>query len=193
MRQTAKRCGIPSLSPPFRHRPTRGYHPSASHGAPTLSGYVLTLSIVRPPLRHGPIVLRSAVNGGEAPMADGLLRATGCDAHAGTHDRARLFTNHLHAPARESSGQASTQTNRKAKHHCTTPRASAAKSLRLRLRLGLITKPKSRHAYETLTHGLRSLRFRHASCRKRELLEVLRAVQDTRTSTEIWLMPVSRV
>ena len=32
------------------------------------------------PPSHGPIVLRSPVNGSEAPMADGLLRATGCDA-----------------------------------------------------------------------------------------------------------------
>jgi hypothetical protein len=42
------RCGIPALSSPFRHRRTRDYHPSASHGAPTLSGHVLTLWIVRP-------------------------------------------------------------------------------------------------------------------------------------------------
>ena len=48
MRQTAKWCGIPALSSPFRHRRTRDYHPSASHGAPTLSGHVLTLWIVRP-------------------------------------------------------------------------------------------------------------------------------------------------
>ena len=56
-----------------------------------------------------------------------------------------------------------------------------------------ITKRKSRHAFDPLTHGLRSLRFRYASYRKRELLEVLRAVQDTRTWTEIRLVPVSRV
>ena len=56
-----------------------------------------------------------------------------------------------------------------------------------------ITKREPRHAYEPLTHGLLLLRFRYASYRKRELLEVLRAVQDTRTSTEIRLMPVSRV
>ena len=56
-----------------------------------------------------------------------------------------------------------------------------------------ITKRKSRHAYEPLTHGLRSLRFRNASYRKRELFEVLRAVQDAWTWTEIWLMPVPRV
>ena len=56
-----------------------------------------------------------------------------------------------------------------------------------------ITKRKSLHAYEPLTHGLRSLRFRYASYRKRELLEVLRVVQDTRTWTEIRLVPVSRV
>ncbi len=42
-------------------------------------------------------------------------------------------------------------------------------------------------------HGLRSLWFRNASLRKFELLKVLRAVQNTRTSTEIWLVPVSRV
>ncbi len=29
MRQTAKRCGIPALTSPFGHRPTRDYHPSA--------------------------------------------------------------------------------------------------------------------------------------------------------------------
>ena len=47
-----------------------------------------------------------------------------------------------------------------------------------------ITKTKSRHAYEPLTHALRSLRFRYASYRKFKLLEVLRAVPDARTSTE---------
>ena len=56
-----------------------------------------------------------------------------------------------------------------------------------------ITKRKSRHAFDPLTHGLRSLRFRYASYRKRELLEVLRAVPDAWTSTEIRLVPVSRV
>ena len=56
-----------------------------------------------------------------------------------------------------------------------------------------ITKRKSRHAFDPLTHGLRSLRFRYASYRKRELLEVLRAVPDAWTSTEIRLVPLSRV
>ena len=56
-----------------------------------------------------------------------------------------------------------------------------------------ITKTKSRHAYEPLTHALRSLRFRYASYRKFKLLEVLRAVPDAWTSTEIRLVPLSRV
>ena len=47
-----------------------------------LGGMFLTLWIARLPLSHGPIVLRSPVNGSEAPMADGLLRAAGCDARS---------------------------------------------------------------------------------------------------------------
>ena len=56
-----------------------------------------------------------------------------------------------------------------------------------------ITKRKSLHAYEPLTHGLRSLRFRYASYRKFGMLKVLRAVPDAWTSTEIRLVPLSRV
>ena len=40
VRHTAKRSGIPALSSPFRLRPTRDYHPSASSRAPKLSGHV---------------------------------------------------------------------------------------------------------------------------------------------------------
>ena len=48
-----------------------------------LGGTFLTLWIARLPLSHGPIVLRSPVNGGEAPMCGGVyvqrdvMRATG--------------------------------------------------------------------------------------------------------------------
>jgi hypothetical protein len=56
-----------------------------------------------------------------------------------------------------------------------------------------IIKRKSRHAYEPLTHGLLLLRFRYASYRKRELLKLLRDVQNARSSTEAWLVPVPRV
>ena len=59
MRHTSAIVAVPSQA-------TRDYHPSASHGVPTLSGHVLTLSIARLPLSHGPIVLRSTVNGSEA-------------------------------------------------------------------------------------------------------------------------------
>ena len=62
------------------------------------------------------------------------------------------------------------------------------------------TKTQSNHKEQTPTrirtvsaHGLRSLRIQSASHRKFGMLKVLRAVQSTRTSAEIWLMPVSRV
>ena len=121
----------------------------------------------------------------------------------------------VHAPARESSRQALRQNlkaSTTAQHHVHAHPAVGITSTEpgrkarpckpggrarpreiFETKTQTITKRKSRHAYEPLTHGLRSLRFRNASYRKRELLEVLRAVQDTRTSTEIWLVPVSRV
>ena len=62
------------------------------------------------------------------------------------------------------------------------------------------TKTQSNQKEQTPTrirtvsaHGLRSLWFRNASHRKFGMLKALRAVQNTRTSTEIWLVPVSRV
>ena len=62
------------------------------------------------------------------------------------------------------------------------------------------TKTQSNHKKQTPTHirtvsahGLRSLRIRNTSYRKFVLRKILHAVHDTRTSTEIWLMPVSRV
>jgi len=62
------------------------------------------------------------------------------------------------------------------------------------------TKTQSNHKVQTPTHirtvsahGLRSLRIRNTSHRKFVLRKILHAVHDTRTSTEIWLMPVSRV
>ena len=64
-----------------RPRPTRDYHPAPSHGAPTLSGHVLTFWIARPPLSHGPT--RASFPLREA-QARKFLSATGCDVHAGT-------------------------------------------------------------------------------------------------------------
>jgi hypothetical protein len=62
------------------------------------------------------------------------------------------------------------------------------------------TKTQSNQKEQTPTrirtvsaHGLRSLWFRNASHRKFGMPKVLRAMQNTRTSTEIWLVPVSRV
>ena len=62
------------------------------------------------------------------------------------------------------------------------------------------TKTQSNHREQTPTrirtvsaHGLRSLRIQNAWNRKFELLKVLHPVQNTRTSAEVWLMPVSRV
>ena len=62
------------------------------------------------------------------------------------------------------------------------------------------TKTQSTHKERTpisirtvSAHGLRSLRFQNAWYRKFGMLKVLHAVQDERTSTEVWLMPVSRV
>ena len=102
-------------------------------------------------------------------------------------------TAHHHVHAHPAVGITSTEPGRKA-----SPCASLAgglgpaKSLRLRPDSDYHNR-KSRHAYEPLTHGLRSLRFRYASYRKFGMLKVLRAVQDSRASTEIWPMPVSRV
>ena len=122
---------------------------------------------------------------------------------------------HVHASARESSRQALRQNlkaSTTAQHHVHAHPAVGITSTEpgrkarpckpggrarpreiFETKTQTVTKRKSLHAYEPLTHGLRSLRFRYASYRKRELLEVLRAVQDTRTWTEIWLVPVSRV
>ena len=100
-------------------------------------------------------------------------------------------TAHQHVHAHPAVGITSTEPGRKASPCKPGGRARPREIFETKTQS--ITKRKSRHAYEPLTHGLRSLRFRYASYRKRELLEVLRAVQDTRTSTEIRLAPVSRV
>ena len=100
-------------------------------------------------------------------------------------------TAHQHVHAHPAVGITSTEPGRKASPCKPGGRARPREIFETKTQT--IIKRKSRHAYEPLTHGLLLLRFRYASYRKRELLEVLRAVQDTRTSTEIRLMPVSRV
>ena len=100
-------------------------------------------------------------------------------------------TAHPHVHAHPAVGITSTEPGRKARPCKPGGRARPREIFETKTQT--ITKRKSRHAYEPLTHGLRSLRFRYAWYRKFGMLKVLRAVQDTRTSTEIWLVPLPRV
>ena len=125
---------------------------------------------------------------------------------------------HVHASAREFSRQALRQNlkaSTTAQHHVHAHPAVGITSTepgrkarpckpggRARPRVIFETKTKTQTHYKeeiptrlrtVSAHGLRSLRFQNAWYRKFGMLKVLHAVQDSRASTEIWLMPVSRV
>jgi hypothetical protein len=59
-------------------------------------GMFLRFGVAGQPLSHGPIVLRSPVNGGEA-HGGRVLWATGCDAHAGTRRVPTVASTSSHA------------------------------------------------------------------------------------------------
>ena len=98
-----------------------------------------------------------------------------------------------HVHAHPAVGITSTEPGRKASHCKPGGRARPREIFETKTQTRTITDRKPRHAFGPLTHGLRSLRFQNASYRKFLLPKVLHAVPDAWPSTEIRLMPVSRV